>query len=102
MRQQSLLLLSVLVLAGCGSQPEEAHPKPVVAVKVVRAELADVPSTVSAPAFLFAREQANIGARVTAPIRKLLVRKGDTVAAGQVLAQLDNRDLLAQRDEASA
>ena len=58
--------------------------------------------TVRGPAFVFAREQANISARITAPIRKLLARKGDNVAAGQVLAQLDNRDLLAQRDEAAA
>lgn len=102
MRQTRLLLLPVLFLAGCGSHPEEAAPKPVVEVKVVRAELADVRSTVQAPAFVFAREQANISARITAPIRKLAARKGDSVRAGQVLAQLDNRDLIAQRDEAAA
>jgi multidrug efflux pump subunit AcrA (membrane-fusion protein) len=102
MKRHSLLLPPVLFLAGCGSHPEEAPPKPVVEVKVAKAELAEVKTTVQAPAFVFGREQANIGARITAPIRKLLVRKGDTVAAGQVLAQLDNRDLLAQRAEAEA
>ena len=102
MKRHSLLLPPVLFLAGCGSHHEEAHPKPVVEVKVAKAELAEVKTTVQAPAFVFAREQANIGARITAPIRKLLVRKGDNVGAGQVLAQLDNRDLLAQRAEAEA
>ncbi len=101
MKNLTLLFSSLLILAGCGAQEEET-PKPVVEVKVAKAEAADVKITVRAPASVFAREQANISARITAPIRKLLVRKGDNVAAGQVLAQLDNRDLLAQRDEAAA
>ena len=101
MKNRTLLFSSLLILAGCGAQ-EEATPKPVVDVKVAKAEVADIKITVRAPASVFAREQANIGARLTAPIRKLLVRKGDSVTAGQVLAQLDNRDLLAQRAEAEA
>ena len=101
MKNLTLLFSSLLILAGCGAQ-EEATPKPVVDVKVAKAEAAGVKITVSAPASVFAREQANIGARLTAPIRKLLVRKGDSVTAGQVLAQLDNRDLLAQGAEAEA
>jgi multidrug efflux pump subunit AcrA (membrane-fusion protein) len=102
MKRYFFLFTSVLLLAGCGSQPEEVPPKPVVEVKVAKAELAEVRITVRAPAYVFAREQANVTARVTAPIRKLFVRKGDTVAAGQLLAQLDNGDVLAQRDEAVA
>ncbi len=101
MKNLTLLFTSLLLLAGCGAK-EEAAPKPVVEVKVAKAEVADVKITVRAPASVFAREQANIGARITAPIRKLLVRKGDTVSAGQVLAQLDNSDLVAQRREAEA
>ncbi|MFB3778373.1 MAG: efflux RND transporter periplasmic adaptor subunit [Bryobacteraceae bacterium] len=101
MRPQALLLLWVFGLLGCGSQ-DPPPPKPVVEVKVGKADLAEVRITVRAPAYVFAREQANINARITAPISKLLARKGDNVAAGQLLAQLDNRDLLAQRDEAMA
>lgn len=93
--------LGLLALVGCGSQ-EEPSVEPVVTVTTTRAQEADVRSLVRAPAYIFAREQANISSRVTAPIRNLLVRKGDTVTAGQLLAQLDNPDLLAQRDEAAA
>ena len=96
-----LFLLSVMILAGCSSREEE-HAKPVVDVKVAKAELEDVRITVRAPATVFAREVANISARLTAPIKALPARKGDTVAPGQLLAQLDNRDLVAQRAEAAA
>jgi HlyD family secretion protein len=90
----------VLLLAGCSRQAEEQEPKPVVEVKVARAELADLQLTVRAPGTVFPREQASIAAKITAPIRKLLVRKGDAVSSGQVIAQLDDRDLTAQRTEA--
>lgn len=39
---------------------------------------------------------------MTVPIRALRVKKGDTVASGQLLAELDNRDAVAQREDARA
>jgi HlyD family secretion protein len=101
MKRHNFIFLLLPLFAACGSH-EEATLKPVVDVKVAKAEAVDVKITIQAPASVFAREQANISSRLTAPIRKLLVRKGDNVAAGQMLAQLDNRDLIAQRDEAMA
>lgn len=100
MRILSVVLLCGF-LGGCAHE-EEATSKPVVAVKVARAETADLKVTVRAPATLFPREQANVSARVTAPIRELRARKGDVVKAGQVLALLENRDIVAQRQEAQA
>jgi HlyD family secretion protein len=95
--------LALLALAaGCGTHEQDAAPKPVVSVKTAKVEVVDLEPSVHAPASVFAREQANVAGRITAPISKLLVRKGDTVAAGQVLAHLENRDLLAQRAESSA
>ncbi|MBI1738485.1 MAG: efflux RND transporter periplasmic adaptor subunit [Acidobacteria bacterium] len=94
------VLLVCLLLASCAAQKEETEPKPVVEVKVAQAEFADVQIAVHAPATIFPREQAAIASKITAPIRWLGARKGDRVAAGQVLARLENRDLLAQRTEA--
>ncbi|MGE0882053.1 MAG: efflux RND transporter periplasmic adaptor subunit [Blastocatellales bacterium] len=92
-----------LLLIGCKSNPEEEQaPKPVVEVKMAKAEIADLALTVQAPATIFPREQANIAARLTARITRLNARKGDSVTAGQLLAVLENRDLIAQRDEAKA
>ena len=101
MKNQYLCLVCI-VLVGCVSQSEPESPKPLVDVKVARVEREDLRAQVRAPATVFGRQQANIAARITAPIRSLLVRKGDTVAAGQVLAELEDRDLLAQRAEARA
>ena len=101
MKKSSLLLCAVF-LVSCAQKKDEAVEKPVVAVKLAKAELADLPQIVSAPATVFPREQANITARITAPIRELRARKGDTVRAGQVLALLENRDILAQQREAQA
>lgn len=93
-------LLACLLLAGCAAQKEEKEPAPVVEVKVAQAELADVQIAVHAPATIYPREQASVASKITAPIRWLGARKGDRVSAGQVLARLENRDLLAQRTEA--
>jgi HlyD family secretion protein len=101
MKRPNFIFLLLPLFAACGSH-EEAPLKPVVDVKVAKAETADVKIIVRAPASVFAREQANISSRLTAPIRKLLVRKGDIVAAGQGRAQLDNGDLIAQRDDSLA
>ena len=89
------------LLAGCGSKGEDAA-RPVVEVKVARAERTDLQIVVRAPATVFPREQANIAPRLTATIRELKARKGDSVRAAQTLGQLENRDLLAQRREAAA
>jgi multidrug efflux pump subunit AcrA (membrane-fusion protein) len=91
-----------LFLVGCGAKPEEEISTPVVSVKTALAEESDEQLTVRAPATIFPREQANIASRITAPILELAARKGDRVTRGQVLARLDNRDLIAQRKEIAA
>jgi HlyD family secretion protein len=96
------LLLVLLFLSACGRPEDEAAKKPVVSVKTVLAEGASLDLTLKAPATIFPREQANITPRLSGVIRELKVRKGDTVQAGAVLASLENRDLISQRDEAQA
>ena len=103
MKRNCWLLAVLLCFAGCGKkEEEEAKPKPLVSVKVAAAETADIRLSVKAPASLWPREQANISARITAPIRELRAHKGDTVSKGQVLAVLEDRDLAAQREESAA
>lgn len=97
-------LMCAALMTGCGSkakrEAEDAKSTPLVEVTFGKAVSSDIPVSISAPATVFAREQANVSGRVTAPIRRLLVRKGDTVRSGQVLAELENRDVAAQLAEA--
>ncbi len=102
MKSSYFALFALLSLCSCGTPEGETSSEVVVDVQVARAETADVNITILAPARLFPREQANISSRITAPIRRLLVRKGDRVSKNQLLAELENRDLLAQREEAAA
>src|SRR5437763_415468 len=91
----TVAVLTLWPLTGCSSKPEE-EPTPLVEVKLGSPSRRDLEVTVSGPATIFPREQANIAARITAPIRELKAHKGENVKAGQVLAMLDNRDLTAQ------
>lgn len=98
------LLIPLLVLAGCGQKtPEESAPvKPLVEVRTAKAESAAIAVMLSAPATIFPKEQANITPRLTGSIRELKARKGDSVTAGALIGVQENRDLIAQLDEAQA
>jgi RND family efflux transporter MFP subunit len=105
--QRAPVVLLVLLLAPCGgcknTPPEaEGDPKPIVSVKVATAELADLGVSLTAPATIFPRERVSISSNLTVPIRALYARKGDKVSKGQLLALLEDRDLLAQKGEAAA
>lgn len=98
-----MAVLVLIATAACRKAVQEDEAaKPLVEVKLAPATLADVSTTVTAPATIYARERANISSAITAPIRVLRAHKGDRVAKGQLLAELDDRDLRAQRGEALA
>lgn len=46
--------------------------------------------------------EVRVGSRISGVVQRLRVRIGDFVAKGQLLAELDARDLLARRDQAAA
>lgn len=102
MKTRMIFFCMCLLFLSCKAKQEEAEPKPIVEVKTAKAEIADLRLSAQAPATIFPREQANITARITARILRLTAKKGDSVAAGQILAQLEDRDLIAQREEAKA
>lgn len=94
-------LAAAIMLGGC-SKKEEAEPKPEVEVKLAPVAVEDVEQSIMGPATLFPVAQAGVAARNSAPIRQLLVKKGDNVAAGQTLAVLESRDVTAAKNEATA
>lgn len=81
----------LLALAGCGkSDPQD---KTEVAVQAVVAHSADISRVVSAEAIIFPVAQSVITPKVNAPIKKFYVTRGQKVKQGQLLAELENRDL---------
>ncbi len=81
------------LLSGCSSEKPDAEPS--VGVQVSAVEKTSIERVVTAQAILYPRQQASIVPKVSAPVQKFLVKRGDRVGAGQLLAVLENRDLSA-------
>jgi HlyD family secretion protein len=93
----AVLLAAGLTIVACSK--EEAEPEPVTPVQVSTVERGVIHDIVTADAVLYPREQANIVPKITAPVRRFLVNRGDHVKQGQLLAELENRDLVAAATE---
>jgi RND family efflux transporter MFP subunit len=89
------LLLAAPLLAACLAEADTAAPAPEpprpVQVAEIRLSPADPPRSFTGT--LRARREADIAFRVGGRIIERLVEPGDQVAAGQVLARLDDTDL---------
>jgi len=75
---------------------------PVVSVRVAKATRETIAAPVSAVGTIFPREQATVGAKISAQIKQMGLLKNKLVRAGEVIAVLESRDLVAQRNEAVA
>jgi len=97
----AVLVIPALFWSGCAG-PEEEEAEVVVEVRTAAVETQDIQATASAPATLYARNQAQLASRLTAPVQTLDAHMGDSVRQDQVLARLVNGDLESQRAEAAA
>ncbi|HEX5412047.1 MAG TPA: efflux RND transporter periplasmic adaptor subunit [Terriglobia bacterium] len=89
----ALLAIGVaIVMTGCGGK-EVPEPEPLVTVQAVRVERAEIAHQVTSEAVLFPLKQASIVPKISAPVRKFYVQRGDRVHAGELLAELENSDL---------
>src|SRR5258707_15320368 len=87
-------LISVgTVVSGCSKK--ETEPQPLVEVQVAKVEPKSLTETIDADAVLFPIRQAAITSKISAPISKLFVQRGDRVHEGQLLATLENADITA-------
>ena len=99
----ALLLLAFLIWKWRSSSPAaEQTEAVVVSVKVAKVAKETIASPVSAVGTIFPREQATVAAKISAQIRSMALLKNQVVKAGQVIAILESRDLVAQRNEAIA
>ncbi|WP_423602466.1 efflux RND transporter periplasmic adaptor subunit [Sphingomonas sp. MS122] len=94
------LVLTTSLLAGCGAAPpqvKEAEPLP---VEVVAAHARGTAGAVSAVGRVVHRREMTLAFRVPGTLARLDADIGDRVQHGQILAQLDARDLAARAAQA--
>jgi RND family efflux transporter MFP subunit len=87
----------VLITVGCSS--DKGDQETTVSVQVAAVEKTTIQQTIHTQAILFPRQQAAIVPKISAPVKKFLVKRGSPVRQGQLLAVLENRDLSAAAQE---
>jgi multidrug efflux pump subunit AcrA (membrane-fusion protein) len=100
-----LVLVATLVatLAGCGGAKKEAAeveaPTP---VQVEEVRKGPIDHMVTADAVLYPVNQDNETAKISAPVKAVLVNRGDHVKAGQLIIELETADLAATANESKS
>jgi multidrug efflux pump subunit AcrA (membrane-fusion protein) len=88
------VIAAILCLAsGCGKTEKEKEP--IVSVQTTPVQRAPISQVVSAEAVVYPLEQATIAPKISSTIRKFYVQRGARVKKGQLLAELENKDLSA-------
>src|SRR5215211_90477 len=95
------IILSVVAVIRAGSTRGD---DPASRTQVVRVVRRNVESVVKATGVIRPRvgAEVRVGSRISGVVTRLHVQVGDMVKKGQMLATLDDRDLIARRDEAAA
>jgi len=95
---QNLLLVGAactLLVSGCSKKDEEKTAEAPAPVQVTAVTQDTIRRVVEADGVLYPQDQASIMPKISAPVQKFLVNRGDHVKANQLLAVLENRDLSA-------
>src|SRR5579862_3905933 len=79
--------------AGCSKKAQEETKEGPAPVQVTAVTQDTIRRVVDADGVLYPQNQASIVPKISAPVQKFLVNRGDHVKAGQVVARLENRDL---------
>src|SRR5262245_24344995 len=83
-----------LSLSACSSKKEEPEQSEhVVTVDVAPVLSSPISLKITADALVYPLQQAAIVPKISAPVKKFYVDRGSRVRAGQLLAELENRDL---------
>jgi RND family efflux transporter MFP subunit len=104
-RRLSAVLIGAGMLAtGCaGGNQRVAHKiETVPGLRVQKIQLRRITDELEAPGSVIAVSTAQVAARTMGTVLLVAVRAGDSVKCGQVLAQLDERELTSHRSAAQA
>src|SRR5438094_10425416 len=78
---------------GCGKAEKEKDP--VVTVQTTPVRRAPISQVVSVEAVVYPLEQATVAPKISSTIKKFYVQRSARVKKGQLLAELENKDLSA-------
>ena len=95
------IMLAGFLAASCGGKGEP-EAGPVVTVDVAPVLLSKIQRTIRADGLLYPRQQAAIAPKISAPVKKVFVQRGARVHAGQLLLELEDRDLAGAAAESRA
>ena len=100
----AILVLTLLSLAGCHRGPEAVAPESLApaTVRLAKVERGRRVATEEVVGSVRAKLHANIEAKISGRIEQMLVVPGQAVKAGDMLAQLDAREVKARLDQALA
>ena len=102
-RNQLLVVATCgLLLSGCSKKKDEAKAEAPAPVQVTSVTQDTIRRTVDADGVLYPQDQASIMSKISAPVQKFMVNRGDHVKAGQLVATLESRDLSAAVAEGRA
>lgn len=91
--------LACALLAGCGKPEQKGEGEAPTPVQVAEARRGPIDRVITADAVLYPISQASVTSKISAPVRRVLVNRGDRVNAGQLVAELESRDLAAAVNE---
>ena len=95
MKRYLYLVAACLTLTSGCSKKQEAETEAPAPVQVAAVTEDTVRKTVTADGTLFPVDQWNVMPKITAPVARFLVNRGDAVRKDQLLAVLENKDLVA-------
>src|SRR5271168_5120359 len=101
-RPLACVLILIALLFGCSKPKEEAEAEAPTPVQVDDVTRGPIDLMVTADAVLYPVNLANVTSKISAPVRRVLVNRGDHVKAGQLLAELESRDLAASAEESKS
>ncbi len=96
-------LLSISLYAGllsiiaCGESPEVSQPPSAVMAEIITIQEATIPVVIEVPGSVQARDRIALSSQINGFVKDVIVREGDIVGSGQLLATLDSRDAESQK-----
>ncbi|MFZ0426482.1 MAG: efflux RND transporter periplasmic adaptor subunit [Acidobacteriota bacterium] len=97
---RSVAAAAILLLAAGCAETETPQTEPVAPVQTAEVVRGPIQRIITAQGILYPVNQAAVTPKISAPIEKFFVDRGDPVHRGQLLAVLEHRDLAAAVAEA--